>query len=866
MPIKPITRHPLIYLGLTLLVGFALRVVQLNSLPFSLSLDEATNGLDALQLVRLGRFTPFLQNNFGRETAFFYLQGLALGLYGLSFFALRFSSVVAGTLTLPLLYIVGARLRLDRLLFGGNPLTADAEQSAPARSSHLSLTGLLAATGLAVAYWAIFFNRLGLRANLLPPVLLGLVWCFWRGWYGPPTQPQRRIWLAGTGFLLGFTLYTYLAARLLPLLFLIFVVIDLARTGADRRRRLVDLLLVAAITLLVALPLLLYFQQNPQAIGNRLQAISILAAGNFWPTLKDNLLALLAIHFGAGVWLGQWPALNIISAVGLLFGLAVCLYRLTRPAGLFLLLWLVIGLTPVLFSRQDWNGQTTLLRGLVAWPALFLISAVGLVSLANWLGRLAGKVSLSPRFQTRFFSLAIFWLLLIGGSLTSYHQYFAIWATTSPQPSDHPAHLAAYLNRQTEQLTLTPLKFYGENVVSFLLQARYPNLTNLDAATWRALVNKGRALVYLKPHQASTDSMLVLLAPAADGHGTAYLLPPLTPAQIAELNGYTKNNSPIDMVLDGEQEPIAAVYPLPMDSPFLPLPPSDISSQPAPFTPSEADFNQEIFLTGYQVEPAVVKPGDTVTLRLNWQAHQPVDGDYNLFIHLFSLADGQRYGQINTPLTGLLFAAHRWPVGLSVPDVHYFTLPATAPDGPYRFELGLYHAANQQRLPVQVEPSLPDTPPDDKLILGKFQLWRQPPAPPRTPLPNVNFGQQIALLGLDLPAMPLRPGQTLDFRLHWQALAPIAENYVVFAHLLDAAGNLQAQQDTAPLQGRYPTSWWDTNEIVIDSHTIPVPSDLAPGRYTLRLGLYQPDSGQRLALENSSEDFVDLPDSITIQP
>ena len=167
---------------------------------------------------------------------------------------------------------------------------------------------------------------------------------------------------------------------------------------------------------------------------------------------------------------------------------------------------------------------------------------------------------------------------------------------------------------------------------------------------------------------------------------------------------------------------------------------------------------------------------------------------------------------------------------------------------------------------MRVAPSSPGTLPDDKLVLGKFQLWRQPPPPPQTPLLNVTFGQRIALLGLDLPVTPLQPGQTLDFRLHWQALAPISENYIIFAHLLDAGGNLRAQQDIAPLQGRYPTSWWDANEIIIDPHPLPLPPDLAPGRYTLRLGLYQPDSGRRLTLENSGQDFVDLPDSITIQP
>ena len=79
--------YRLTYLILIIIVGFALRVTQLNQLPLSLSLDEATNGLDALLLFRLAWLTPFLQNNFGRETAFFYLQGVALWLYGISFYS-----------------------------------------------------------------------------------------------------------------------------------------------------------------------------------------------------------------------------------------------------------------------------------------------------------------------------------------------------------------------------------------------------------------------------------------------------------------------------------------------------------------------------------------------------------------------------------------------------------------------------------------------------------------------------------------------------------------------------------------------------------------------------------------------------------
>ncbi len=68
---------------LIILIAFGLSVVTLDILPASANLDEATNGLDALKLIEMLRITPFLQNNFGRETLYFYLQGLSLYLFGL---------------------------------------------------------------------------------------------------------------------------------------------------------------------------------------------------------------------------------------------------------------------------------------------------------------------------------------------------------------------------------------------------------------------------------------------------------------------------------------------------------------------------------------------------------------------------------------------------------------------------------------------------------------------------------------------------------------------------------------------------------------------------------------------------------------
>lgn len=835
---------PSFYLILIITLAFGLRVIHLNTLPLSLSLDEAVDGLDALQLVRLPWLTPFLQNNFGRETLFFYLQGLILGLGGISIYSLRFASVLAGTLTVPLLYSIGQKLGLERAAF---------------KHANSGLVSLLAAAGLAVSYWHLYFSRVSLRAILLPPLLLALIGCFWRGWYPHfllKGERARYGWLVAAGFLLGLTLYTYTAARLLPVLLVTFIAIELIRNRPVRPRNLLRFLIFGTTAALTTLPLVLYFQQHPHALSSRTQAISVFGSDTPLAMLGRNLLALLRIHFLANTWLGQWPALDFLTTVGLLVGLLTCLYHFKKPACLFLLLWWTLGTAPVLLSAQDWTATTALLRGIVAWPALYLLAAIGLAVVgrqaSEWI-----KISLSSNYlgrrllassRLRLF-VPVILLLLISG-ITSGYNYFSVWAKSYNDFSDHPPRLAHYLNDQTEQLTLVPLQFYGETVANFLLQARYPYLRNGDRATLQSLLASHPARVYLLPDQSIAASLFVLLVPAANHQGIAYLLPPLTSIQIEALSRHTRAAAPLATVLDGEGEPIAQVYPLPADAPFL----FDGEQEPA-WQTVQASFKNQLQLASYRVEPTQLKPGETVNLFLNWQAQRPIDGDYYLFIHLFDVTQGQRWGQVNVPLTGLLFNAHRWPVGLIVPDAHTFTLSANAPDGPYRFEVGLYEAASQQRLPLAN---------DDKVILGKFQVRHHPPAPPQYPLSQIEFGETIALIGLDKPTSTPHPGGTLSFNLYWQALAAIPQNHTVFTHLLDSAGQLRAQQDNPPQQGRYPTSWWSPGEIVIDPHTLLLPPELPPGAYTLRLGLYRPETGQRLPLKNHDKDFVDLPNFIYV--
>jgi hypothetical protein len=125
----------------------------------------------------------------------------------------------------------------------------------------------------------------------------------------------------------------------------------------------------------------------------------------------------------------------------------------------------------------------------------------------------------------------------------------------------------------------------------------------------------------------------------------------------------------------------------------------------------------------------------------------------------------------------------------------------------------------------------------------------------------VGFGDSLALLGdsVERPAGTgslLAPGQTITVTLLWQAQQPVSADYTVFVHLLDRAGGRWAQHDAQPLSNLYPTSRWAAGEMVRDRHPLNLPTDLPPGRYFLRVGLYRPATGDRLPVSTGGDSFL----------
>lgn len=119
-----------------------------------------------------------------------------------------------------------------------------------------------------------------------------------------------------------------------------------------------------------------------------------------------------------------------------------------------------------------------------------------------------------------------------------------------------------------------------------------------------------------------------------------------------------------------------------------------------------------------------------------------------------------------------------------------------------------------------------------------------------TPLPAgaANFDDLIALLSVDVADWVVRPGDTLDVALTWQALDTLTEDYTVFVHVLDAADRIVGQVDSWPVQGTYPTSRWRPGTPISDGYSIAVAADAAPGRYRLEIGWYLLSTMRRLTV------------------
>jgi hypothetical protein len=110
----------------------------------------------------------------------------------------------------------------------------------------------------------------------------------------------------------------------------------------------------------------------------------------------------------------------------------------------------------------------------------------------------------------------------------------------------------------------------------------------------------------------------------------------------------------------------------------------------------------------------------------------------------------------------------------------------------------------------------------------------------------------------------LRPGDTLHLLLTWQATQALERDVKLFAHLVDASGNLVTQADPLLGAGSDPdapgkdlfTSQWEPGRLIVTDVGIHVPMDAPPAPYRLALGLYEEETMQRWPVDDSEDNQI----------
>lgn len=237
-------------------------------------------------------------------------------------------------------------------------------------------------------------------------------------------------------------------------------------------------------------------------------------------------------------------------------------------------------------------------------------------------------------------------------------------------------------------------------------------------------------------------------------------------------------------------------------------------------------FFGPLALAGYAWPPGQAGPQQRVTLF--WQAAAPISEQINTSLRLVR-SDGAIISRTDGPPARGLIPTNLF-FDMPLPDPKTITVPTDLPDGIYRLETLAYHATT-------VTPLADPAP----------VMWLQQgqPTPPAQRL-DAAWEDGVMLVGADAISTTVTAGSTLPVRLVWSAVTQPQSDYTIFVHLVDESGVPLAQNDRQPLGGFYPTSAWAPGVWVEELYQLAVPADLAPGRYRLVTGLYDPVKNERL--------------------
>jgi 4-amino-4-deoxy-L-arabinose transferase-like glycosyltransferase len=278
---------------------------------------------------------------------------------------------------------------------------------------------------------------------------------------------------------------------------------------------------------------------------------------------------------------------------------------------------------------------------------------------------------------------------------------------------------------------------------------------------------------------------------------------------------------------------------------------------------SGVTFGHKMQLLASRVDETYLASAGKLKVTLFWRALQPVGGDYTIYLklinpayHIWGQQDSRPYHDGSPTWT--------WQEGQIIYDPRQLELLPGTPLGEYQIEI----------IPVEIyrtEVLEADT--GEPVLVGPVEVPRWAP-PPVEALDIVHpqeaiLGDKVRLLGYNIES-GFRPGDGIHLTIFWQCLEEMKQDYTVFTHLIDEKQNIWGQKDNQPVDGFYPTSRWEVDEIVRDQYDLIISPEVPPGKYQLEIGMYLMETSRRLAIlsEETHSPVGDkvLLETIQVQP
>jgi mannosyltransferase len=139
----------------------------------------------------------------------------------------------------------------------------------------------------------------------------------------------------------------------------------------------------------------------------------------------------------------------------------------------------------------------------------------------------------------------------------------------------------------------------------------------------------------------------------------------------------------------------------------------------------------------------------------------------------------------------------------------------------------------------------------------------------RIPYPLLrDLGWEVAFLGYDLSPHSVVPGGTVEVSVWWQALQEMERDYTMFIHVVGPEHDILVQEDRLLANNQLCTSQWRPGEVVRDEYSVRIPTGATPGAYTVIVGAYYWETGERLPVwdgegDRLADDALPL-DTITV--